>query len=87
MRIYITNSSESKPDDPIPPNLLPYLRFSKPSVQGLVEQAVDEANVLGRLAIASSGPRNLINDVKSSVSTQLTCAFQDIFVHAEEFAY
>jgi len=90
MRLYVTedkSKATSPSDGSLPSNLLQYVRYAKPSVPGLVEQAADEALALGRLGIGTCGSRTLVTEVKNSVVKQLRGELQDIYCHAEEFEF
>jgi hypothetical protein len=94
MRLYITRDEIRTPTSPerekgaeLPSNLVPFLRHSRPSVQGLVEQAADEAIVMGRLGVGTCGYRGLVTEVKNAVAKNLRGDMPDIYCHAEEFEY
>lgn len=94
MRLYITRNELRTPTSPkrekgaeIPDNLLPILRHSRPSLQGLVEQAADEALIMGRLGVGVCGNRDLVTEVKNAVAKNIRGDIPDIYCHAEEFEY
>lgn len=95
MRLYITSGAPDSVDgdvkDPslvtLPTNLTPFLRYARPNVQGLVEQAADEAMALGRLGVGTCGSRDMVTDVKNAVVGNLRKDLQDIYCHAEEFEF
>jgi hypothetical protein len=71
----------------LPSNLVSFLRYSRPNVLGLVEQAAEEALIMGRLGIATCGSRSLVTDVKNAAARNLKGSMPDIYCHAEEFDY
>ena len=71
----------------VPTNLVPFLRNGRPSLTGLVEQAVEEGKVMGRIGIATSGARGLNVEVKNAVAKNLSKDMPDIYCHSEEFGY
>jgi hypothetical protein len=101
MRLYVTRDDLTPTQSPrdklllpveetnfqLPNNLVPFLRYSRPNVEGLVEQAADEALVMGRLGIATCGNRGLVTDVKNAAAKNLKRDMPDIYCHAEEFDY
>jgi len=95
MRLYITQPStpELPPEKladtshVIPENLVNFVRLSPPKVTDLVEQAVDEARVMGRLGVGCCGSSRLVGEVKNAAARNLEGGIQDIYCHAEEFGY
>jgi Ferric reductase NAD binding domain len=99
MRLYVTRDDTPTPTQEkilvpieesnfeLPNNLVPFLRYSRPNLQGLVEQAADEALIMGRLGIATCGNRGLVTDVKNAAARNLKGSMPDIYCHAEEFDY
>ena len=77
-------SSESKI---VPNNLVPFLRNGRPSLPGLVEQAIDEGKAMGRVGIAVCGSRGVNTEVKNTVARNLSKDIGDIYCHSEEFGY
>jgi hypothetical protein len=77
-------SSESKI---VPNNLVPFLRNGRPDLPGLVEQAVDEGQAMGRVGVAVCGSRGVNTEVKNTVAKNLSKDISDIYCHAEEFGY
>jgi hypothetical protein len=101
MRLYVTQDDLTPTQSPgdkllvpveettfqLPNNLVPFLRYARPNVAGLVEQAADEALVMGRLGIATCGNRGLVTDVKNAAAKNLKRNMPDVYCHAEEFDY
>ena len=71
----------------VPNNLVPFLRNGRPSLIGLVEQAVDEGKAMGRVGIATCGSRGVNTEVKNTVARNLSKDMPDIYCHSEEFGY
>ena len=93
-RLYITKDELRTPTSPtkekgaeIPDNLISFLRHSRPSLLGLVEQAADEAMIMGRLGVGVCGSRALVTEVKNAVAKNIRGNIPDIYCHAEEFEY
>jgi hypothetical protein len=93
MRLYVTDERERNSvakvtaADILPQNLSRSVRYAKPNVQGLIEQAVEEGRVLGRLGVGVCGSRALVRDVKNEVVHNLNGDFKDIYCHAEDFEF
>jgi hypothetical protein len=79
-------SGEAK-EFPVPDNLNPFVRFGRPALQGLVEQAVDEGAMIGRVGIATCGSRGVNTDVKNAVVKSLRKDMPDVYCHSEDFGY
>lgn len=97
IRLYITQEPNDRVESgevnnlgvtvDIPRNIQPYLRNGRPNLPGLVEQAADEALLLGRLAIATCGSRSINAEIKNATGKMYQRGIQDIYCHAEEFDY
>lgn len=102
MRFYVTReeakkeSSEQSTELPagvevkeftVPDNINPFVRFGRPALAGLVEQAADEGAVVGRVGIATCGSRGVNTDVKNAVVKSLKKDTPDIYCHSEDFGY
>jgi len=103
MRLYVTrdpsvpftapeneNYEDSEPEKPgysVPDNVVSYLRIGRPNLPGLVQQAAAEAKVMGRLAVATCGSRDINKVVKNAVIQNLSKDMPDIYCHAEGFDY
>jgi len=100
MRFYVTReeakkeSSEQSTESPaggevkeyaIPENLKPFVRFGRPALPGLVEQAANEGAMIGRVGIATCGSRGVNADVKNAVVKSLREDMPDIYCHSEDF--
>ena len=52
-----------------------------------MEQAADEALIMGRLGVGVCGNRDLVTEVKNAVAKNIRRDIPDIYCHAEEFEY
>ena len=101
MRFYVTTKEQKASEEPslqstaegeetkftLPDNINPFLRSGRPSLVGLVEQAVEEGKVIGRVGIATCGNRGVNVDVKNAVAKNLRKDMPNIYCHAEEYCF